>query len=113
MKVEGIHSSYLYFARKFTAFGMHLEDYAAHSLNFLHVGAPKFWVVIHPSDFWLLEDLVHGLTRSTYSCSQFVRHESVYIPTPVLRAAGVRYTLVEQREGECVVTGRWEVNKGR
>jgi hypothetical protein len=41
-------------------FSIHVEDYNLGSLNSLHAGAPKVWLIIEPSATHLIEQLLHA-----------------------------------------------------
>ncbi|RPA99642.1 JmjC-domain-containing protein [Choiromyces venosus 120613-1] len=102
--VTGIHTPYLYIGQAYTMFALHAEDYNALSLNYQHSGAPKSWRVCSPRDFSHLEDFIAASIPNAGDCSQFVRHQSIYLPRQTLERAGVRSTLVRQLPGEMVIT---------
>ena len=56
--VAGIHTPYLYVAgsQPGSPFVLHAEDWGLYSLNFLHRGANKHWVVVRSSDRVRLEE---------------------------------------------------------
>jgi jumonji domain-containing protein 2 len=56
-RAPGIHTPYLYVTGTDgpTPFALHVEDFYLYSLNYLHSGAKKLWVVIHPHDSKRLE----------------------------------------------------------
>ena len=112
-KVAGIHTPYFYFASPASVFAMHMEDYAALSINYHHWGAPKRWVICCPADSEKLENLVVGmLGLKSVGCDQFVRHASVFVPTWVLERAGIRFTKVLQEEGDMIITFPWAYHEG-
>ncbi|KAI5807571.1 hypothetical protein DFH27DRAFT_523201 [Peziza echinospora] len=111
-QVAGIHTPYFYFANPGSTFAMHMEDYSALSINYHHWGAPKRWVVVCPTDSERLENMVVGMLDLKPNCDQFIRHESIFIPTKVLARAGIKYTEVEQRPGDMIVTFPWAYHQG-
>lgn len=112
-QVAGIHTPYFYFASPASVFAMHMEDYAALSINFHHWGAPKRWIICCPADSEKLENLVAGMLGLKHvTCDQFIRHASVFIPTWVLERAGIRYTMVLQEPGDMVLTFPWAYHEG-
>ena len=112
-QVAGIHTPYFYFASPGSVFAMHMEDYAALSINFHHWGAPKRWIIICPADSEKLENLITGMLGLRHTgCDQFIRHASIFVPSWVLERAGIRFTEVEQRPGEMVVTFPWAYHEG-
>ncbi len=112
----GIHTPYLYVAGTDgpTPFALHVEDSHLYSLNYLHAGAPKFWVVIHPHDAERLEKrlLDQHYAKPSDPCSQFVRHMSAWVPVALLDLWDLRYTTVEQRPGDLVVTAPGAYHQG-
>jgi len=102
--VTGIQTPYLYIGQAYTMFALHTEDYNALSLNYQHSGAPKSWRVCSPRSFTALEDFIAASIPNAGNCSQFVRHQSIYLPRETLEGAGVRSILVRQFPGELVIT---------
>jgi hypothetical protein len=152
-KSPGIHTPYLYISaiegggkgggsgrKRGTAasgggvvvspFAIHTEDSELYSLNYLHVGAPKYWLVVPAQDSARLERRLrecyaqqpahirnqlrlHALPPPpARACSQAVRHMSVWVPAATLDRWHVRYTRVEQRAGELVVTAPGAYHQG-
>ncbi len=82
-----------------------MVDSLLYSLNYLHAGASKFWVVVPPSERDRLERrLLEHYTDARPPCSQFVRHMSVWVPVEVLQRWDIACIGVEQRPGELLVT---------
>lgn len=73
-------------------------------MNHLWYGAPKVWVVIPPLQKLKFEALVRDMTRTRKKCSQFVRHEGVYMPLSIMKRAGLEYQIIIQHPGELVFT---------
>lgn len=127
-RIRGIHSPYFYVSRtEGTPFGMHIEDFAAYSLNYLHAGAPKCWKVVAPKDHAKLEEVMNVFlnpeermlsSRTTLKprrppqCSQFLRHKSVYLPEEFLQVLNIEYTSVVQHQGEMVITFPFAYHQG-
>lgn len=127
-RIRGIHSPYFYISRtEGTPFGMHIEDFAAYSLNYLHVGAPKCWKVVAPKDHAKLEEVMHAFLnpeermlssrtelkpRRPPQCSQFLRHKSVYLPEELLQLLNIEFTSVVQHQGEMVITFPFAYHEG-
>ena len=44
-KMPGINSPFIYVGEAGSAFAMHIEDKALFSINFLHTGATKLWIM--------------------------------------------------------------------
>ncbi len=127
-RIRGIHSPYFYVSRtEGTPFGMHIEDFAAYSLNYLHAGAPKCWKVVAPKDHAKLEEVMHAFlnpeermlssrtnlkSRRPPQCSQFLRHKSVYLPDELLQVLNIEYTSVVQHQGQMVITFPFAYHQG-
>ena len=127
-RIRGIHSPYFYVSRtEGTPFGMHIEDFAAYSLNYLHMGAPKCWRVVAPKDNAKLEEIMHVFLNPEErmlssrgdkkpmrppQCSQFLRHKSVYVPEELLQDLNIGYTSVVQHQGEMVITFPFAYHQG-
>ena len=94
-----------------TIFAMQLGKYAAYTLNYHHSGEPRNYTVIKPKDHEKLEDLIGNATHEhlstrppkTPSCSQFVRHQAMYLPEDTLQLQDIDYTTVIQYQGEMVI----------
>lgn len=57
-EVPGVTSPMVYIGMLFSWFAWHIEDHELHSLNFLHMGAPKTWYAV-PGEFAsTMEDVV-------------------------------------------------------
>jgi hypothetical protein len=51
-----------------------------------------------------VESLVRELVGIGGDCGQFVRHESIFLPTDTLRAAGIEYSIILQQPGDIIFT---------
>ena len=118
-RVPAIHSSHFQVTTTSGAvFGLRMDEYAAYLLSVLHVGPPRSWVVVKPTHHARLEEILlnilHGDRRSAISegyqhidlpeCSQFIKHESLYLPVEFLDSHGIEFTLVVQHQSEMVIT---------
>ena len=90
---------------------MHVEDWNLFSLNHLHRGAAKRWIVVAPDDRDRFEAHMRAYHGALWegrcgdpSCSQFVRHLSLWTPVQTLERWGIRHTRIKQRPGQLVVT---------
>ncbi|KAI9657894.1 MAG: hypothetical protein M1829_006856 [Trizodia sp. TS-e1964] len=119
--IDGITTPYLYLSpsRKGSLFALHVEDYNLYSLNLLHHGCPKHWLMISRSEqkalFRLLAPLREQLFGEAYAediCDQWIRHLSVFVPEAELSRAGIRFYRVVQRPGDLVITGPGTYHQG-
>ncbi|KAI9651608.1 MAG: hypothetical protein M1829_002589 [Trizodia sp. TS-e1964] len=110
--IPGITTPYLYIspAPKGSLFGLHIEDYHLYSLNLMHVGQTE-----NDALFRLLLPLrakLFGPAAGAPMCDQWVRHLSTFVPLSELRKAGVKFTMVEQRPGDLIITGPGTYHQG-
>ena len=98
---------------------MHLEDWNLYSLNYLHAGAWKAWIVVKPYDRARLEEraksyyaVIYHEYETKHLCSQFLRHLSLWIPPRTLDSWGVGYTRIIQKPGDLVVTAPGAYHQG-
>ena len=107
---------------KGSPFGLEMTDHAAYSLNYLHRGAPKRWVIIEPDARLQLEELLQPEVESMAErlvkksrtkfeppthpprCDRFLGHQPLYVPKDTLALHGIAHTDLVQYEGEMVVT---------
>lgn len=107
---------------KGSSFGLAMTNHAAYSLNYLHRGAPKRWVVIEPDAHQQLEELLHPevelvaerlvqQSRTKFKppihpplCDQFLGHQPLYIPMDTLESHGIAHREVVQYQGQMIVT---------
>lgn len=47
---------------------------------------------------------MRDMTKTRKKCSQFVRHEGVYLPLGIMKRAGIEYQIIIQHPGELVFT---------
>lgn len=57
-EVPGVTSPMVYIGMLFSWFAWHVEDHELHSLNFLHMGAPKTWYAVPGEYASMLEEVV-------------------------------------------------------
>lgn len=91
---------------------LHMNRYAAYSINYHHSGASRIITVAAPKHFAKLEEFMYiaqnggtvlGRPWNPPHCSQFVKHQPMYMPHATLSLNGVEYTEVVQHQGEMVI----------
>jgi hypothetical protein len=105
---RGIHSPYLYCSsgRFRVPFAMHKEDMGLASVNYLHWGAPKVWMVVSPDYEKRFEDAVakHYPITKGINCSQRIRNLGLFVRPVFLDKASIRYSLILQQPGDLIIT---------
>ena len=101
-KYEGIHTETAYISLGHSPFPSHIEDGKdICAINYLHAGCEKFWCVVAPENQEKYEKLVRDLcNKKGNGCSQFVRHESIFVYTSLLKEHGISFTLARQTPHE-------------
>jgi jumonji domain-containing protein 2 len=98
---KGVTSSMLYFGLKKTGFPLHAEDSDLPSLNYLHAGAAKLWVVARPEDTERIKKLVDVMVPT--ECSDQLRHKNLLLSPRVLSENCIPYDVLVQQPGEFVM----------
>mmetsp|Transcript_16713 Transcript_16713/g.14628 ORF Transcript_16713/g.14628 Transcript_16713/m.14628 type:complete len:403 (+) Transcript_16713:31-1239(+) len=104
MQLSGVTLPYLYFGGWKTMFGWHKEDMDLYSINFLHLGATKFWYSIDVDSNQAFEEF----TRKAFSdkfekCSEYLRHKNTLVNPVVLRNNGIKLRKMVQKPGEFII----------
>ena len=114
--IPGISTAFGYYSQGISYFGAHIEDEHFASYNIHFAGQTKLWIAVKPSSNALFERKVREKFPRSGPCSQFVRHQGLYIPPSLLREWGVKFVFVPQKPGDItVVTGHtyhWGINTG-
>ncbi|XP_031475379.1 lysine-specific demethylase REF6 [Nymphaea colorata] len=107
-EIPGVTSPMVYIAMLFSWFAWHVEDHDLHSLNYLHLGAPKTWYGVPREAAFAFEDVIraHGYGGELNPLVAFATlGEKTTVMSPeVLVAAGVPCCRLVQNAGEFVVT---------
>lgn len=105
-EIPGVTQPYLYAGSWRSFFAWHTEDLDLHSVNYLHIGAPKTWYVVPPAArdrFELLaSNLLPELSRE---CPEFLRHKEILMSPALLAAHNISLTKVVHRAREFMVVG--------
>lgn len=104
--MNGIQNSYINVGMLYTWFCMHCEDSDLASVNYLHIGEPKYWICVPRREAPKLTKLVNDLlnTNYKYSCPTVYRHKCFIVDEALLIKHGIKYTKLIQRAGEFVFT---------
>jgi jumonji domain-containing protein 2 len=105
-EIPGVTQPYLYAGSWRSFFAWHTEDLDLHSVNYLHIGAPKTWYIVPPAvrdRFELLaSNLLPELSRE---CPEFLRHKEILMSPALLAAHNISLTKVVHRAREFIVVG--------
>ncbi|VUC29874.1 unnamed protein product [Clonostachys rosea] len=96
--IDGLHSPYCYESDTTPGapFLAHIEDFDLCSVNILYHGR-KIWI----SEF---EARIRDVFPGASSCAQFMRHACLYVTTKLLDEWKIPFTIIDQQEGDIVVT---------
>ncbi|KAI4319048.1 hypothetical protein MLD38_032696 [Melastoma candidum] len=107
-EIPGVTSPMVYLAMMFSWFAWHVEDHDLHSLNYLHLGAPKTWYGVPRDACVAFEEVVrvngYGGEVNPLVTFAVLGEKTTVISPEVLVAAGVPCCRLVQNAGEFVVT---------
>lgn len=106
---KGIHSLYVYISPGESFTGLHREDAGVGSVNLLHTGAAKVWVIIAPYHSARLETMIQRSLQCSCACDQFVRHQNQLVSPSTLKSWNIHFSLVVQSPGDIVETAEGSV----
>ena len=111
--IPGVTEPMLYFGMLFSQFAWHVEDNFLNSINFHHMGAPKFWYGVPSSDakkfdeiaseFVFHQDQTKGQDAEDRAAGNFIEKTTMFCPK-VLVENGVSVYKIVQQPGEFVIT---------
>ncbi|KAH7697160.1 putative lysine-specific demethylase 4B-like protein [Aphelenchoides avenae] len=106
--ISGIFTNVVYFGQARSSFPWHTEDFELLSANFHHLGAPKIWFGIAPSQRKLAYETFRGLYPLYFDhCPQEPRHKRLFTLPSVLEKAGLNVVKTVQRAGDLIITRSW------
>jgi hypothetical protein len=106
LQALGVTTSQVHLAMWSTAVGIHIDNYDLLAFNYLHVGAPKIWYIIHPSSYERFERMVHELQLfgdTQTSCQSPLQHHSLLIKPSFLHSHSIDFFRIEQKCNELVI----------
>uniref|UniRef100_A0A7N9B1P5 Lysine-specific demethylase 4B n=1 Tax=Mastacembelus armatus TaxID=205130 RepID=A0A7N9B1P5_9TELE len=99
VSIQGVNTPYLYFGMWKTTFSWHTEDMDLYSINYLHFGEPKSWLV------WGRDSVADGFFPNSFKgCEAFLRHKMTLISPSVLKKYGIPFDKITQEAGEFMIT---------
>ncbi|XP_058083388.1 lysine-specific demethylase ELF6 isoform X2 [Magnolia sinica] len=106
--IPGVTSPMVYIGMLFSWFAWHVEDHELHSLNFLHMGAPKTWYAI-PGDYaFTLEEVIrvqgYGGHLDRLGALTLLGEKTSLLSPEAVIASGIPCCRLVQNPGEFVVT---------
>ncbi|PWA96462.1 JmjC domain-containing protein [Artemisia annua] len=105
--IPGVTSPMVYLGMLFSWFAWHVEDHELHSLNFLHIGAPKTWYSV-PGDYaFTFEEVIRskaygGIDR--LAALTLLGEKTTLLSPETVVASGIPCCRLVQYPGEFVVT---------
>ena len=104
----GVTTPYIYWGEWMAYFGLHVEDKWLYAINTIIYGEPKDWFIVRPLDCHKLEEKVKDeilpqLKRIGISCSNILRHKSLFISPHKLNEFSVGFRQVKQKAGEMII----------
>lgn len=103
VKVPGITNPMMYVGMWRSFFPIHVEDVNMFSVNVMHLGAPKFWYGVPPSETKRVENLAQA-TWPEEKCPEMLRHKTSLFSPFRLQQAGISFVRGVQREREIMIT---------
>jgi jumonji domain-containing protein 2 len=103
--IPGVTKPYIYVGSWRSLFGWHKEDLDLESINYLHVGQPKFWYSVDLDSNEDFENLAKMYFDDLHrECPEFLRHKTTLIEPDVLLKNNIKMHKVVQRPGEFIVS---------
>lgn len=109
----GINVPYLYGGKSNTFFTIHVEDANLYSLNYLHSGYPKVWIVVNGQHQTQLESaFAADLPWETRQCPEYLQHKNILLTESWLTSKGIPYVKIRQEPGDFVITSPGAYHQG-
>nr|XP_043632559.1 probable lysine-specific demethylase ELF6 [Erigeron canadensis] len=106
--IPGVTSPMVYIGMLFSWFAWHVEDHELHSLNFLHIGAPKTWYAV-PADYaYTFEEVIrskaYGGGMDRLAALRLLGEKTTLLSPEIVVESGIPCCRLVQHPGEFVVT---------
>ncbi|CAG9466366.1 unnamed protein product [Pedinophyceae sp. YPF-701] len=102
--IPGVTSPMVYWGMWKSFFAWHVEDCDLYSINYIHLGEPKMWYGIPPSEKSRFEEaLRHTFPEDYAQCRAFTRHKNIMVSPAQLRSMNVKFVAGKQHQGEFMV----------
>ncbi|CAI9772995.1 unnamed protein product [Fraxinus pennsylvanica] len=106
--IPGVTSPMVYVGMLFSWFAWHVEDHELHSLNFLHMGAPKTWYAV-PGDYaFNFEEVIrlygYGGNTDRLAALSLLGEKTTVLSPEVIVESNIPCCRLVQYPGEFVVT---------
>lgn len=92
--MKGITKPYVYVGGPMTSFGIHIEDGNLASINYLHEGATKVWIIVPGAEGKKLESIIHENTFEL--CVQYIRHKTTIVSPSMLKENVIKFAKVRK-----------------
>ena len=89
--ILGVTSPYIYVGAWKTLFAWHKEDMDLFSINFNHLGKPKFWYAVPLEEGNKFEEFMKkSFPEAMKDCPEFLRHKTFLVHPEVLLKNGIK-----------------------
>ncbi|KAL2548860.1 putative lysine-specific demethylase ELF6 [Forsythia ovata] len=106
--IPGVTSPMVYVGMLFSWFAWHVEDHELHSLNFLHMGAPKTWYAVPGDCAFNFEEVIrlyaYGGNTDRLAALSLLGEKTTVLSPEVIVASNIPCCRLVQYPGEFVVT---------
>lgn len=106
--VPGINIPMFYVGDTDSITAMHVEDGLSDSVNVLHAGNDKLWIVIVKSDYTRLNKEVSAVMKAEETvdlCDFSIHHKNIVLTPALPDSHEIRYKFVTQRAGDMLYVG--------
>ena len=91
---------------------MHCEDLDLGAINYHHFGMPKVWYFVAGIHATRMEEVINKMindssdseSQNASKCNNLMRHKDYILTPQFLTSHNIEYTVIQQNEGEFIVT---------